>query len=235
MSIKVLPTSVFEFPASVTVCTLAVGVPEAPGEEVDRELLETLPIPNDLLQATSARQFEYRCGRLAALLALRKCCPDAQPPGRGAQGQPLWPKGLRGSITHTDRFVAAAATSSQEIQALGIDAETILPLERILTITEAALGKSEVELLSRKFPAPEKKAEILLGVISAKESILKCLFAQWQALDFIDLELLDISTLTGNSFHLMFQCNKQRRPRILSWFAYDHERVYSCAILSRIS
>jgi 4'-phosphopantetheinyl transferase EntD len=41
----------------------------------------------------------------------------------GANREPIWPKGLVGSITHTDCFVAAAVAWSAVVRGIGIDAE----------------------------------------------------------------------------------------------------------------
>jgi 4'-phosphopantetheinyl transferase EntD len=42
---------------------------------------------------------------------------------RGAKGQPLWPDGVVGSMTHTKGYYAAAVAESAKVRSVGIDAE----------------------------------------------------------------------------------------------------------------
>ncbi|HEX9334272.1 MAG TPA: 4'-phosphopantetheinyl transferase superfamily protein [Pseudonocardiaceae bacterium] len=42
---------------------------------------------------------------------------------RGAKGEPVWPAGVVGSITHTTGYVAAAVAHADKVRSIGVDAE----------------------------------------------------------------------------------------------------------------
>jgi 4'-phosphopantetheinyl transferase EntD len=46
----------------------------------------------------------------------------------GAHGEPLWPRGVVGSITHCARYRACAVARETDVRAVGIDAEVHAPL-----------------------------------------------------------------------------------------------------------
>lgn len=58
----------------------------------------------------------------------------------GAGREPIWPSGVKGSITHCRGLCAAAVASSDEVRSIGLDAQENLPLPK---------GVLEVVLSSR--------------------------------------------------------------------------------------
>lgn len=78
--------------------------------------------------AVPSRVAEFTTGRACAHEALRRLgVPDGSI-GRGSRGEPLWPAGVVGSITHCDGLRAAAVARRGEVTGVGIDAEPHLPL-----------------------------------------------------------------------------------------------------------
>ncbi|WP_084546820.1 4'-phosphopantetheinyl transferase family protein [Glycomyces arizonensis] len=120
--------------------------------------------------AVDARRLEFTTGRRCGRLALARLgVPDIAIPS-GAHGEPLWPDGIVGSITHCRGYRAAAAARRGRIQGIGIDAEEHRPLPPELV---------ETVLL------PEERAHVRrLGagvhwetlIFSAKESLYKAWF-----------------------------------------------------------
>lgn len=84
-------------------------------------------------RAVPARQREFATGRACARAALAQIGQPAGPLIRGAEGEPMWPSGVVGSITHCVRYRAAAVARRRDILALGIDAEPHLPMPDSLT------------------------------------------------------------------------------------------------------
>lgn len=78
--------------------------------------------------ALPARQAEFATARSCARRALRKLGVPEQAIAAGAAGEPCWPAGCVGSITHCRGYRASAVARSQDVSALGIDAEPDLPL-----------------------------------------------------------------------------------------------------------
>ena len=236
MSIEVLEDTFFHFPTTVSVAVLGIRGALQESDGISGALLQDIPIPTDLFRATPQRQLEYRSGRLAALLALRGIAGViACPPGRGTKGEPTWAPGIHGSITHTNEFAAAAATQDPGIEAIGIDAEGLLADDRVEVISQVALRDSERSLVHGGHFPNLSPSTLALGVISAKECILKCLFARWEMLDFTDIQLLDITPSPGHTFCLRFDCTRHGRPSIETWFSFDDSRVYSSCTLHRFS
>jgi 4'-phosphopantetheinyl transferase EntD len=103
-----------------------VVVAETRGDRLEGDLD---PVEQAVLgAAVEKRRREFVTGRACAREALRALGAPAGAIGAGARGEPLWPKGVVGSITHCDGFRAAAAAWAADVAALGIDAEPDVPL-----------------------------------------------------------------------------------------------------------
>ena len=104
-----------------------------------------LPEEEDLVaRAVRKRRLEVTNVRTAARRALARIGVPPVPILRGPKGQPLWPDGVVGSMTHTAGYCAAAVADVGKIRSVGIDAEehdrlpegvleaVTLPQERIM-------------------------------------------------------------------------------------------------------
>jgi 4'-phosphopantetheinyl transferase EntD len=78
--------------------------------------------------ANPARRLEFAAGRAVARAALAGLGAPVGPvlPGRG--GEPRWPDGVVGSITHCAGYRACAVAPARDMTAVGIDAEPRLAL-----------------------------------------------------------------------------------------------------------
>jgi 4'-phosphopantetheinyl transferase EntD len=79
-------------------------------------------------RAVDKRRRELTTGRHCARQALAQLGIAPGPILSGPAGEPLWPAGIVGSITHCAGFRAAAVARSTEVATVGIDAE---PHERL--------------------------------------------------------------------------------------------------------
>lgn len=78
------------------------------------------------------RRREFTAGRNCARAALRSLgLPDVVI-GKGAQGEPLFPCAVTGSITHTGDYCAAAVCRKLGISSIGIDAQQNVDLDQSL-------------------------------------------------------------------------------------------------------
>lgn len=149
-------------------CVVAV---EARDDEVTAKLFpeEELAVG----RAVEKRRREFTTARVCARAALEKLGFPAVPIPTGARGEPVWPAGVVGSITHCDGYRACAVARSNEVVSVGIDAEPNAPLPDGLLGDIARheelpwLGRLEREL-------PEVHWDRLL--FSAKESVYKVWF-----------------------------------------------------------
>jgi len=154
----------------------------------DADLL-WLPHHAQLSSAGRKRKADHLAGRIAAAHAL----PDHAVPGIGPSGEPLWPDGISGSITHSGTRAMAVVTQHPAL--IGIDCETILPENEALEIKDGIIDAQEEAVLSRSgYPF----ALALTLVFSAKESLFKALFPKvksYMGFDSARITMLDKETL----------------------------------------
>ncbi len=156
----------------------------------DADLL-WLPHHAQLADAGRKRKAEHLAGRLAAAHALN----NRTVPGIGPSGEPLWPDGVSGSITHSGTRAMAVVTHEHHAL-LGIDCEAILPDMEAREIKDGIIDKQEESVLSR---AGNPFALALTLVFSAKESLFKALFPRakiYMGFDSARITTLDDETLT---------------------------------------
>jgi 4'-phosphopantetheinyl transferase EntD len=155
--------------------------------ETREDWLNVVLYPNEeatLGQAVDKRRREFVTVRGCARQALEQLgLPPSSIPG-GTQGQPCWPQGIVGSITHCTGYRACALARAAEVTAIGIDAE---PNE---TLPDGVLGEiarveERVWLTELMRTEPAVHWDRLL--FSAKEAVYKTWFPlakRW--LDFGD-------------------------------------------------
>lgn len=105
---------------------------------------------------------------------------------RGGKGEPLWPDGVVGSITHTAGYYAAAVADASKVRSIGLDAEVHGELPQGV-LGHIAFGP-ELTMLTGLRPGPDIWWDRLL--FSAKESVYKAwypLTGRW--LGFEDAEV----------------------------------------------
>ncbi|MFB9368054.1 4'-phosphopantetheinyl transferase family protein [Kitasatospora albolonga] len=117
-------------------------------------------------------------GRLREFTAVRACARRAlaglgEPPAPilpGPRGEPRWPAGLVGSMTHCTGYRAAVVARRAELPTLGIDAEPRAPLgPGLLEAVSLPAERTRLATLHRR--APELPWDRLL--FSVKESVFK--------------------------------------------------------------
>ena len=146
--------------------------------------------PLNIRQAAAKRQTEFLAGRLCARAALQGHGSPACSPDQDADGMPLWPAGLCGSITHSKGMAAAVVASRQHWQGIGLDAEPLMSPERAARLAAQILTPAERQRL-QQYPDSEQARRISL-TFSSKESLFKALFPLvGQRFYFQDAELLD--------------------------------------------
>ncbi len=82
----------------------------------------------EIERAVDKRRREYTTVRHLAREALGELGFDAVPILKGDRGQPLWPRGVVGSLTHCDGFRGAVVGFAMGVRTVGVDAEPHLPL-----------------------------------------------------------------------------------------------------------
>jgi 4'-phosphopantetheinyl transferase EntD len=125
-------------------------------------------------RAVQKRRHEFTTARACARRALARLDLPAQPIAAGRRGEPLWPAGVVGSITHCQGYRACALARASDFLAVGIDAETNGPLPDGVLAEIACAEEERAWLRVQARLAPEIRWDRLL--FSAKESVYKVWF-----------------------------------------------------------
>jgi 4'-phosphopantetheinyl transferase EntD len=106
-----------------------------------------------ITRAVDKRRREFTTARHCARIALAQLgCPPV-PLVPGPKGEPRWPDGLVGSMTHCAGYRAAAVARSRELRAVGIDAEPHAALpEEALDLAASDAERERLERLAHARP-----------------------------------------------------------------------------------
>lgn len=148
------------------------------------------PSPFVLEQAhlfrSTKRRRQYILGRLAAEEMLRSLIDDSSPITNGPRGEPIWPPGVVGSITHTSSIAIAVGALAEVVRGVGVDAE-----EKTRRISEGVIEKiSRDEERRWIYEKTDEVNERALTLFSVKESIFKALYPTYRReLSFKDAQV----------------------------------------------
>jgi len=141
-------------------------------------------------RAVDKRRREFRLGRVAAHDAIASLQGvSSHPVGKGERGEPWWPEGLVGSITHSGNTAAAAVGRRTDTDGIGIDLEQLS--ERVSPdISRRVCTPQEREWVKEGGSGPAGEILRLRMIFSAKESVYKAFFPEGRVfLGFGDAEL----------------------------------------------
>lgn len=167
----------------------------------DRDAEDQLhPVERQLVaRATPGRRREFATARLTARRALARAGLPVVPIPTGGFGEPRWPAGVVGSITHCAGYRAAAVARAGDVTVLGIDAEPDLPLPS--SVLEAITRPTELARLRALDRAAPGRAPWGRLLFSAKESAYKAWFPLGRRrLDFVET---DADIAADGSFRVM--------------------------------
>ncbi len=144
-------------------------------------------------RAVPKRQAEFAFGRQVARRAMAGLGYPNVPLPMGPDRAPLWPPGLRGSISHAGDHCLAVVSRSDQVSAMGIDVEPDQPLPE--DVIDSVCSPSE----RQKFAGRERQ------VFSAKEAIFKAVYPECGVIfgfDALELEgqLARFTTTIGPFF-----------------------------------
>jgi 4'-phosphopantetheinyl transferase EntD len=126
-----------------------------------------------LARAVEKRRREFTTARACARAALEGLGLPAQAIPSGPSGEPCWPKGIVGSITHCRGYRACAVARASELLTIGIDAE---PHEGLRGDVLAAIALLEEREQLNELARREPHVHWDRLLFSAKESVYKAWF-----------------------------------------------------------
>ena len=168
------------------------------------ELFQELSIifPKALSKAVNKRQSEYLAGRYVAHYALSKLGIDVYDIPSRKDRSPTWPKGVSGSITHTNKKAICAVGYSNQCELLGLDCEFWIEPHTENGIKHLIINEKEQFVLSTLDWTNEQSLTL---AFSAKESLFKALYPKVQKyFNFNDARITSIS-LEDNTFTIQLE------------------------------
>ncbi|ECO8339960.1 4'-phosphopantetheinyl transferase superfamily protein [Salmonella enterica] len=134
---------------------------------------ENIFLPMSIQTSVSKRRAHYFAGRVAAKSALSKIGIENFILLNGKHMEPLWPRNIVGSLSHSEKFAACAVHRSFRSSGVGIDVESVLSRESARDILDLVVGDRENELI---YNSIFDCTMMLTLIFSAKESLFKALY-----------------------------------------------------------
>jgi enterobactin synthetase component D len=170
--------------------------------------------PSELLPAVNKRQAEFLAGRYVSQQAMLKSgllnsnSPLIKAPTIeiGKNRSPVWPPGIKGSITHNTSEAICAITLDTPTNKsyIGIDVESFLTLETVSEIKNTIHTATESDLLISQ-GMPENLATTL--IFSAKESLFKALYPVIG--EYFGFECAEVIEFSINKTCLVFKITEE--------------------------
>ena len=144
-----------------------------------------------IARAVARRRAEYASVRRCARTAMARLGVEPAALPKGDKGAPRWPRGIVGSMTHTDGYRAAALGFALQVRSVGIDAEQNGPLpDGVLGSVSLAGERDRITALGGADAGPGVHLDRVL--FSAKESTYKAwypLTRRWLGFEDADITL----------------------------------------------
>jgi len=131
--------------------------------------------PPAVARSVRRRQSEFFAGRLAARHALVRIHAASDQVPIGVMREPVWPPGIIGSISHSQRYAAAVALAAGRERGVGIDIEHVVTNDAQASLLVTAISAAEFDYL-RGLDTVLPIAMRLTIAFSAKESLYKGAF-----------------------------------------------------------
>jgi enterobactin synthetase component D len=160
---------------------------ELPSLDADLSALDARTlVPDSIRHAVRKPQIEWIGGRLCAESALRLLGPPFHAVPRGPRGEPLWPQGVAGSITHEESSAHALVMRRSDGAGIGIDSERIVDPQAQQAVAAICCNANE---RATWLQGPDALVRTTL-LFAAKEAFYK---AAWPALRrFIEFDEVEV-------------------------------------------
>ncbi len=154
----------------------------------------------DILKSVPKRQAEFIAGRFCAQLGLKELGVLNRTVSCGEGRAPLWPNGVKGSISHTGDVAEAIVSMAPDVVSLGIDIEKIFQKDIARYISDQIVNKKELSLINS---LPICFETFLTIVFSAKESLFKAIYPLVE--EYFDFRATILVNIKQNTLSLMIK------------------------------
>jgi 4'-phosphopantetheinyl transferase EntD len=147
--------------------------------------------PESIARSVAKRQAEFYSGRVAAKLALSPWGQEGRNIGIGSSREPIWPEGILGSISHTDRHAVSVAIARGRHRGIGVDVERVMDAALCERVSSMVADGDELTLLANLGDACPLETALTI-LFSSKESFFKGVFGEvGRYFDFAAVRILD--------------------------------------------
>ncbi len=161
-----------------------------------------IPFPIPLTGAVTQRKAEYLAGRYCAHKALSALGYGSSIVGTGRHRNPLWPDGIKGSISHSRTWACALVSADPSVKGVGIDIENIVDTGTLEQSRDLVLVRDELLLLDRS--ELDSRMAFTLA-FSMKESFFKAAYPTVK--DYFDYDAITITGIDIQARTLFFRLN----------------------------
>lgn len=147
-------------------------------------------------RAVRRRQLSFLAGRLCAEHALRISGHElSEPIGWRESGEPNWPQGWTGSISHTGRVALSMVSPRTGRFGIGIDAEEVLNDQTLQDVLQVCANKAERHLVTGGLDRGRLATTVMF---CAKEAYYKAIHCDVQRfVDFDEMCLCELDLGSG--------------------------------------
>lgn len=180
---------------------------------------------NLITKATLKRRNEFSTGRYGIKRLLKFYGINYFPIKCDQKGMPIFPSGIIGSISHSDKKCLVAMSTSKEYKSIGVDIEEYSKLD--LSLCRYFLHKSEVEFVNSQIAAYQR---IMAAVFfSVKESFYKMQYSITKSyLGFLDVQ---VSYIEVGSLQFGLLCDIGiDTDKIKAYYKFDEDHVYTIVL-----
>ncbi len=193
-------------------------------------------LPPKIERSRFIRQFEFLAGRLAAKYALQSLNLQDFVVHQGRHGEPLWPEGVMGGISHVGSkkscyAIAYARNNTPKEKIFGIDIESQkhdVFFQKKDEFYDVFLNKNEQAEIEKLL---KDQAYLYLIIFSAKESVLKAFYLKYKQI--VDFKSIKFKALAGDFlyFHVMQQPLLQRNLEVKVHFFHTDDEIITISSL----
>lgn len=174
-------------------------------------------------KAVPKRAYEFSAGRMCARKCLSYLGVENAELLKGEFGEPLWPEGFTGSITHHDNVAVAVATQTNFTSCIGID---LVSKTESLENTNLITSNEELQLMGNV----SRDVEPGILIFSVKESVIKICSPLLQ--EFIDFR--DVNLSPRDQGYLYASVNRINQLIKVQWDIANNN-IFSIATLDKLN
>ncbi len=173
-----------------------------------------------IAERSSLKQHEYSTSRSI----IRQLLSYSGPVLTGSDGQPLWPEGMNGSITHCRGICTVAAHKSSN--AIGVDLEQFERVKPSLwnKLTSKEELKNIIELAKSLKISP---TQLMAITFSAKEAFFKFQFGETR--DWLGFQDVEISINPENSSYTFSSDKTDAVDNHIGRYTFWQDHVLTCS------